>query len=84
MSDMPDHGFPLFMEATNACEQRGLAYVNPAEFGVQEDYAWEDYMRRDIKALMECNAILLLPGWRQSKQSKACGNRASKETFSLI
>jgi len=31
---------------------------------------WEQYMRNDIKALMECNEIHLLPDWRDSVGAK--------------
>lgn len=27
---------------------------------------WEEYMRADIRALVDCEAIALLPGWEQS------------------
>lgn len=33
--------------------------------GTPESHAW--YMRRDIAALVNCDAIYLLPGWRWSK-----------------
>lgn len=35
--------------------------------GVQvNDHSWECWMRYDLKALLECNAIVLLPGWDMS------------------
>lgn len=67
MSGVEENNFPLFFEAANECRLRGWGYVNPAEFGVEEGKTWPDYMRRDIKALMECDSILLLPDWRKSK-----------------
>lgn len=30
------------------------------------DHSWECWMRYDLKALLECNAIVLLPGWDES------------------
>lgn len=30
------------------------------------DHSWECWMRHDIKALLDCQAIVLLPGWDQS------------------
>lgn len=30
------------------------------------NWTWCDYMRRDIKNLVECDAILMLRGWRRS------------------
>lgn len=34
------------------------------------EYTWQDYMRRDIKLLMEADAIFMLKGWRISKGAR--------------
>ena len=31
---------------------------------------WADYMRADIRALVACEAIALLPGWEQSRGAR--------------
>lgn len=46
----------------------GLGYdaVNPVSEGLIPNGTWEDYMRRDIKLLCECDYIYLLEGWEDS------------------
>lgn len=34
------------------------------------EYTWKDYMRRDIKLLIEADAIYMLKGWRRSKGAR--------------
>lgn len=43
---------------------------NPAESGEQPGATWEDYLRRDILSLMECQTIHMLPGWTRSKGAR--------------
>lgn len=58
-----------FKEATRVAGKMGYVSVNPMED--QEDgLTWAEYMRRDIKALMDCDAILMMPGWEQSRGAK--------------
>jgi hypothetical protein len=34
-----------------------------------ESFTWENYMRRSISMLVEADAVVALPGWRNSKGS---------------
>lgn len=43
--------------------------VNPLE-GEPEGLTWEQYMRRDIKKLMDCDRIISMPGWTGSEGAK--------------
>jgi len=43
-----------------------MEVVNPFECH-PEDVTWNEALRADIKAMMRCNAIYLLPGWERSK-----------------
>ena len=47
----------------------GLGYdvVNPTSYGVVEEWAWADYMRRDIKLLCDCDCIYYVGNWEDSK-----------------
>ena len=38
--------------------------------GKQLAPTWADYMRADIRALLDCEAIALLPGWDQSRGAR--------------
>lgn len=40
--------------------------VNPMALPAVQS-SWADYMIRDLMLLKECNMIVMLPGWKQSK-----------------
>ena len=46
----------------------GLGYdvVNPVSYPQNPNWKWEDYMKFDIKLLMDCDYIYLLEGWESS------------------
>lgn len=68
MSEYPQHNFPAFNEAAGVLRERGHTVFNPAEnVNGQTGKPRAFYMRLDIPALLACDAIVLLPGWRQSR-----------------
>lgn len=69
MSGKPDFNFPAFYAAAEKLRAEGYNVINPAEMDAADPkpLAWEDYLRRDIRVLLDCQAIALLPGWRGSK-----------------
>lgn len=66
MTGIPALNFPAFH--AEAARLRGLGYdvVNPAEVNPDATMPWADCMRADIKALCDCTALALLPGWMGS------------------
>lgn len=61
-----------FNEAQKHLESKGETVLNPVKLGLmleleQEDPSWEDYMKLDITALIQCDAIYMLQGWESSK-----------------
>lgn len=50
----------------------GLGYdaINPMSYDTIEDGTWEDYMKRDLKLLMDCDYIYMLNGWEKSKGAR--------------
>lgn len=67
MSGLPDLNFPAFNAAAQQLRGLGLNAVNPAEINPDSAMSWTACMRADIKALCDCDAIALLPGWERSK-----------------
>jgi hypothetical protein len=70
ISGKPDLNFPAFHEAARLLRAAGYTVTNPAELDAQDagkTLTWEQYMRRDIKALMDCDGVALLPGWTESR-----------------
>ena len=63
-----DRNFPLFHRVARLLRHQGYDVFNPAENkdgGVQRPRAF--YMRLDVPALMESDAVVVLPGWEQSR-----------------
>jgi len=62
--------YPQYLQHFN----RGCAFVsdaghepvNPCEITQIENATYEDFMKADLKALLECDAIYMLKGWERS------------------
>lgn len=73
-----DNNFPAFHEAADRYRKVGFEVVSPAEMdlAIDPDAANVDldtanrnfafYMTRDLPAVLECDAIVLLEGWEDS------------------
>lgn len=59
-----------FATAQKELEKQGYEVVNPIEVVGDFNADWETAMRKCIKALMDCDAIYMLPDWHDSKGSK--------------
>jgi len=59
----------LFYKAEEYYSSIGYEVVNPLKLNM-DCPTWEQAMRRDIAALMDCDAIVMLPGWELSKGAK--------------
>lgn len=58
----------LFKKAVTELYERGFEYIfNPMELKHDHDKSWENYMKTDIKALCDCDAIYMLSNWTNSK-----------------
>ena len=67
MTGLPEFNFPAFHAAAAKLRERGHAAVNPAEINAETGGDWHYYLKADIKALCDCDALALLPGWQNSK-----------------
>jgi len=71
MTGYPGHNFAAFHQAAERLREAGWDVINPAEnFGGRTDLPRSSYMRADVAALIECDAIGLLPGWEDSRGAK--------------
>jgi len=71
MTGYPGHNFAAFYRAAERLRAAGWDVVNPAEnFGGRTDLPRASYMRADVAALVECDAVALLPGWEVSRGAK--------------
>ena len=67
MTGLPGLNFAAFNTAALALRAQGFVVVNPAEINPDGAMPWHLCMRADIKALCDCDAIVLLPGWERSQ-----------------
>lgn len=69
MSGYDDLNFPAFDKAAVELRAQGKEVVNPTELPHNEDLTkdWEFYIREDLKALLHCDEIAMLPNWRESR-----------------
>tara|TARA_R110002094_G_scaffold220250_1_gene192759 strand:+ start:386 stop:913 length:528 start_codon:yes stop_codon:yes gene_type:complete len=73
------HNFPAFFDAALTLRYHGWGIENPAEYDIaagvdpsKEEKAWpitvKEMLRTDFRLILErCNAVILLPGWAESK-----------------
>ena len=67
MSGYPDWNKPAFHAMADALIRAGHVPLNPADTSLPSCAGWEEYMRADIRLLMDADAIVLLHGWAQSR-----------------
>lgn len=58
-----------FEEAERRLKEKGFEPVNPAKTEI-EDGTWKDYMKADIKQLVDCDGIYMLSGWSKSRGAR--------------
>lgn len=67
MSGLPELNHPAFNAAAQELRDIGFDVVNPVDICKDKSAKWSDCMRADIAALVECDSIVLLPGWENSR-----------------
>jgi hypothetical protein len=76
MRGVPEHNFPAFNEAARRFRRCAWKVHNPVEIGEalgngNPDIPGGEYLRADVKAICDCTAIALLPGWERSVGARA-------------
>lgn len=70
MSGLPEFNYPAFKAAALQLERFGFEVVNPAENGLPKEAAWEQHMRLDIQLMLDCDGLVMLSGWENSKGAR--------------
>lgn len=66
MTGLPDLNFPAFHAEAARLRALGYQVANPAEINPTPDESWQSCLRKDLAALLACDALALLPGWEKS------------------
>jgi hypothetical protein len=73
MTGYPEFNYPAFEDAAKALRASGIDVISPhelhgsdtpASYTAEQSYAW--YLRAALRALLDCDEIVLLPGWANS------------------
>ncbi len=80
MTGIEDWNFPAFFKleedilkfapetlVINPAHNDGPTYEEALESANSKRYSWDWYMRRDLKHVLEADALCVLPGWQNSK-----------------
>lgn len=72
MTGLPDFNYPAFNAAAARLRHLGYDVVNPVDIGRElgDGLLWSQYMRPCIAAVLQCDALVLLPGWAESRGAK--------------
>lgn len=68
ITGIEDTAHQLFQDAEDFLTRvKGHRVVNPLKLEHNHDKSWHSYLREDIKALCDCDAIYMLDNWTDSK-----------------
>ena len=66
MTGIENHNFPAFNAAAAKVRELGHEAINPVDINPDPTTPWLLCLRADIKALCDCDGLVLLPGWERS------------------
>ncbi len=67
MTGHPGLNFALFRSEAARLRELGYEVVNPAELNPDPGTPWHECMKNDLKALLDCDSIVMLEGWEDSQ-----------------
>ena len=73
-----------FNKAEEKLNQCGYEVINPMNINHDHDKSWENYMRVDLKALLDCDFIYMLKNWHLSKGANIEYNLAKDLGLTII
>lgn len=67
MTGHPDYNFPAFAAAVTALTEAGYEVIDPSRHGADPAFTWADYLRRDLRDVLDAEILVVLPGWECSR-----------------
>ncbi len=71
MTGMPELNYPAFNLAAADLRAADYQVTNPVDKDVRDSAPWLVHMRADIKLMMDCDGLAILPGWEKSRGARA-------------
>lgn len=87
MTGIEDFNRPAFNAEAARLRALGYTVVNPAEIKPVTTYPateWERFIRADIRELMLCDTLALLPNWYNSKGARLEFNTAVSAGIAVV
>ena len=84
MSNLPDFNYPAFNLEAARLRARGLEVLNPAENPVPPCRSWGGYMRMAIAQLIQCDTVVLLDGWEDSRGARIEAHLAEQLEMQIV
>lgn len=70
ITGMPNENIEAFKDAELRLKAAGFEVVNPHENGLSKEAPWLEHLKMDIRLMMDCDALCMLPGWQRSRGAK--------------
>lgn len=71
MSGLPEFNYPAFTAAAAALRAQGTSVVSPTELHDGDTgRPYDFYLRLGLRALLDCDEMVLLPGWENSRGAR--------------
>jgi hypothetical protein len=70
MTGIPDNNFPAFNATAQRLRDAGHDVISPRRIQTPNGAnAWADYLRADLREMLTCDTVALLPGWEASAEA---------------
>jgi hypothetical protein len=73
MTGIPEFNFPLFIQVCEYLRERELTILSPHEIDHGEtdenrgSLSYGAYMRAGLRLMLDCDGVIVLPGWKESQ-----------------
>ncbi len=85
MTGYEDYNYPVFHRVEEVLTEQGYQVINPAKFfNGDQTLPKKTYLKKDIQELVECDAVVLLPGWEFSTGARIESGVASLMGIPLL
>lgn len=84
MTGLPDFNYPAFNAVADSLRAEGVKVLNPAENPEPPCKSWNGYMRMALAQLIQCDTVVLLPGWEDSRGARIEAHLAEQLEMRIV